>query len=67
MITSIRTNSTNKDFQKLVIKLDAELAIRDGADYSFYAQFNTIVAIQYAIVAYAKEVPVGCGAIKTLC
>ena len=64
MTTCSRTNSSNLDFQKLVTELDADLAIRDGADYSFYAQFNTIAAIQYAIVAYANEVPVGCGAIK---
>ena len=64
MITCNRTNSTNKDFQKLVMELDADLAIRDGADHLFYAQFNTIAAIQYAIVAYNNGVAVGCGAIK---
>jgi GNAT superfamily N-acetyltransferase len=64
MITCIRTNSTNNDFQKLVAELDAELAIRDGADHSSYAQFNTITAILYAIVAYKNGLAVGCGAIK---
>lgn len=64
MITCIRTNSTNQHFQKLVAGLDADLAIRDGEEHSFYAQFNTIAAIQYAIVAYVNGIAVGCGAIK---
>ena len=64
MINCIRTNSTNQDFQRLVAELDAELAIRDGADHLFYAQFNIITAIQFAIVAYNNGVAVGCGAIK---
>ncbi|MFD0941857.1 GNAT family N-acetyltransferase [Pedobacter boryungensis] len=64
MIDCIRTNSENKDFQKLVAELDADLKIRDGEDHSFYAQFNKIDAIKYAIVAFEKEIAVGCGAIK---
>ena len=64
MITCTRTNATNKDFQKLVVELDIDLAIRDGADHSFYAQFNTIAAIQYVIVAYNNGEALGCGAIK---
>ena len=64
MIHCIRTNSENKDFQKLVTMLDAELAIRDGEEHSFYAQFNKIDNIKYVIVAYENEMPVGCGAIK---
>ena len=64
MITLIRTDSTNKDFIKLVKGLDAELSERDGEDHSFYDQFNKIAAIKYAMVAYENEQPVGCGAIK---
>lgn len=64
MITISRTNSHNPDFIALVQKLDAELAERDGADHSFYAQFNKIDAIKYAVVAYENGVPAGCGAIK---
>jgi len=64
MINCIRTNSENKDFQKLVLELDADLKIRDGEDYSFYAQFNRIDKIKYVIVAYENEIAVGCGAIK---
>ena len=63
MITK-RTNSDDNDFRELVRRLDIDLKIRDGEDHSFYAQFNKIDMIQYAVVAYDKEVPVGCGAIK---
>ena len=59
-----RTDSGNADFQQLVRQLDNDLGVRDGQDHSFYAQFNKIDAIKYAVVAYDQETPVGCGAIK---
>ncbi len=60
----IRTNAGNMDFQMLVRDLDLDLSIRDGADHSFYDQFNKIDNIQFAVVAYDETLPVGCGAIK---
>ncbi|MEY4540205.1 MAG: hypothetical protein RLZZ306_1962, partial [Bacteroidota bacterium] len=63
-MTFPRTNSENKDFQKLVETLDADLKIRDGEDNAFYAQFNKITSINHVIVAYDGDFPVGCGAIK---
>lgn len=63
-ITCIRTDSANKDFISLVRQLDKDLAIRDGDDHPFYAQYNKIDAIKYAIVAYRNNEAVGCGAIK---
>jgi putative acetyltransferase len=66
MIHCIRTNSENKYFQELVKLLDKDLSIRDGADHSFYSQFNKIDKIKYAIVAFDNELPVGCGAVKEL-
>jgi GNAT superfamily N-acetyltransferase len=62
--TLTKTNSNNKDFIELVKHLDADLAIRDGADHAFYDQFNKIDKIKYVIVAYENNVAVGCGAIK---
>lgn len=59
-----RTNSDDSDFQKLVVELDRDLAIRDGEEHSFFAQFNKIVDIKYVLVAYENEIAVGCGAIK---
>ena len=64
MITCTRTDSENKDFQKLVQELDADLRIRDGEEHSFFAQFNKIDSIRNVVVAYEQETPVGCGAIK---
>ncbi len=61
----IRTDSSNMDFIELVRHLDAELAERDGAEHSYYAQFNKIDLIKYAVVAYDNEKAVSCGAIKT--
>lgn len=64
MLTLQRTNSNNPDFQNLVTDLDIYLAIQDGADHSFYAQFNKIDTIKHVMVVYENRVPVGCGAIK---
>ena len=64
MISLIRTDSESQDFIELVRLLDADLAIRDGKDHAFYAQYNKIDKIKYAIIAYDEAKPVGCGAIK---
>jgi putative acetyltransferase len=64
MIAVIRTDSSNPHFQELVKELDKELAIRDGDDHAFYAQFNKTVNIGHCIVAYKDEVPVGIGALR---
>jgi GNAT superfamily N-acetyltransferase len=64
MTTFQRTDSNNTDFQHLVKLLDADLAIRDGAEHAFYDQYNKIVNIKHAIVCYLDELPIGCGAFK---
>jgi len=64
MLTLLRTDSSNTDFIALVKELDADLAIRDGADHAFYDQFNKITNIKNVLVAYENETPVGCGALK---
>jgi putative acetyltransferase len=64
MITIRRTDSDNQDFIELVKHLDADLAERDGKEHAFYAQFNKIDKIKYAVVAYEDDQPVGCGAIR---
>ncbi|HNR19631.1 MAG: GNAT family N-acetyltransferase [Bacteroidetes bacterium] len=64
MLNIKRTDSANPDFQSLVKKLDAELAQRDGAEHSFFAQFNKIENIKHAVVFYEGNVIVACGAIK---
>ena len=64
MIHLIRTNSGNPDFNGLVRLLDQDLQVRDGAEHAFYAQFNKVSAIRYAVVAYRGDESVGCGAFK---
>ena len=64
MIRLIRTISDNADFRELVALLDADLRIRDGAEHSFYAQFNKIDKIREVVVAYENGRAVGCGAFR---
>ncbi|MBB6372192.1 GNAT family N-acetyltransferase [Chryseobacterium shigense] len=63
-MTIKRTDSSNTDFQNLVKLLDADLAIRNGDDHSFYDQFNKIDNIKNCIVIYIDEIPAACGAFK---
>ena len=46
MTKIIRTDSDNKDFIELVKYLDADLAVKDGDQHSFYNQFNKILVIR---------------------
>lgn len=64
MIEIIRTDSSNIDFQKLVLLLDADLKIRDGEEHAFYSQFNKIESLKHALVAYKNKTAVACGAFK---
>lgn len=64
MIRIVKTDASQPDFKELVALLDADLAERDGEDHSFYDQFNKLHLIKYALVAYEKDLPVACGAIK---
>ena len=64
MLTTVRTNSDNPQFIKLVGALDAYLAITDGDEHAFYSQYNKIDKIKHVVISYENEIPVGCGAIK---
>jgi putative acetyltransferase len=64
MITIKRTTSDNPEFEKLVLQLDAYLAILDGDDHEFYAQFNKTSLLKNALIAYENDVVVGIGAYK---
>lgn len=59
-----RTDSDNNDFKLLVKLLDEDLAIRDGADHAFYAQYNYIDKIKNAVVVFIDKKAVACGAFK---
>src|SRR5215471_8464226 len=64
MISLKKTTASDKDFLQLVTYLDEELRIRDGAEHEFFAALNKAADINYVIVAYENEVPVGCGALR---
>lgn len=63
-LTLVRVDSDQADFRNLVALLDKDLAVRDGDEHAFYAQFNKVDAIKEVVVAYLNNNPVGCGAIK---
>ncbi len=64
MARLIRTDSDNKDFIQLVGLLDAELAVLDGDEHTFYAQLNKTDKIKHVIIAYENDKPISCGAIR---
>lgn len=64
MIKVIRTDSSNEDFISLVKLLDSDLALRDGADNAYYAQFNKIATLKNCVVVYLENQAAGCGAFK---
>lgn len=59
-----RTDSSDTDFVKLVRYLDADLAVRDGSEHAYYAQFNKIDMLKHVVVAYDGGRAVACGAMK---
>lgn len=59
-----RTNSSHVDFIELVSLLDSELAIIDGEEHYFYAQYNKIDKINHVVIAYENNIAIACGAIK---
>ena len=64
MQTIIRTTSDNQDFKNLILKLDELLQITDGAEHSFFAQFNKVENIKNVVVCYENKKAIGCGAFK---
>jgi putative acetyltransferase len=66
MTRILRTDSDNKDFIALVKLLDAELAVIDGDDHAFYAQFNKTAHLKHVVVVWENDEPVACGALREL-
>ncbi|SFH45690.1 GNAT family N-acetyltransferase [Pedobacter insulae] len=66
MITLLRTDATNTDFIALVKSLDEYLALMDGAEHSFYSQFNKITLLNNVVIAFDDNTPIGCGAFKPI-
>lgn len=60
----IRTDTSHPDLHPLIAALDGELAVRDGHEHSFYAQFNKLDTITTVVLAFDNKTAVGCGAFK---
>ncbi len=60
----IRTDASDPAFRELVAELDKDLAIRDGSEHAFFAQFNKLDNIRHVVVVMDGQVAVGCGAFK---
>jgi GNAT superfamily N-acetyltransferase len=63
-MNTVRTNSKNQDFIKLITALDAYLKVTDGDEHDFYNQFNNIDILKEVVVTYVNCKAVGCAAIK---
>lgn len=60
----IRTTPAHPDYQRLVRALDRSLAVTDGDDHAFYAQFNGSQDIRHVVLLETPDGAVACGAIK---
>ena len=64
MLTLKRTNSTDKDFHFLIVKLDKYLFEQYGKLQEFYGQYNSVENIPTVLIAYVSQQPAGCGCFK---
>lgn len=60
----LRTNAEDPAFRALVSELDKDLAIRDGDEHAFFAQYNGLSDIRHVVVIMEGDAPAGCGAFK---
>lgn len=60
-----RTNSDHPLFRALVAELDQDLAIRDGHEHAFFAQFNQLDHIHHVVLVREGVSALGCGAFKS--
>jgi putative acetyltransferase len=59
-----RTTANDNDFQLLIKKLDDELWVELQEDQATYDQYNKVMDIPTAVVAYNNKEPVACGCFK---
>jgi hypothetical protein len=63
-ISIVRTNSSDKDFNALIAKLDHELWNELQEDQDTYDQYNKVPGLQTVVVLYINTKPVACGCFK---
>jgi len=66
MLTLKRTDSSDADFLKLVVKLDKELWEIYGDVQAQYAPHNKLIETFPAVVAYENDFPIACGCFKKI-
>ncbi|MGV3617434.1 MAG: GNAT family N-acetyltransferase [Fimbriimonas sp.] len=59
-----RTDSDHPDFIRLYGKLTEFLAVLNGDQDTFYAQFNRVDGLPTVVLAYQEDIPIGCGAFR---
>lgn len=59
-----RTTSDDNDFRALVVRLDMDLAQRNGDSNAFFAAHNALTPITQVVVVLQGGIPLGCGAFK---
>jgi putative acetyltransferase len=64
--TIVRTESSDPDFPLLVALLNLELRERYGEAQVVYDKFNQISNLGTVVIAYANDVPSGCGCFKKI-
>ncbi|MEI9947273.1 MAG: GNAT family N-acetyltransferase [Chitinophagaceae bacterium] len=64
MIRLKRTDNNDPDFKQLVEKLDKDLWSRYGQEQQKYAPHNKLEYLDTVVIAYAYNIPAGCGCLK---
>lgn len=59
-----RTNSSDRDFQYLVVLMDNDLRRRYGEVQTIYDDLNKIGDLDTVLIAYLDNAPVGCGCFR---
>lgn len=59
-----RTNSEDKDFLKLVDKLESYLDSLDSESHNACKEFNRLETVNHVVTAHMNDVVIGCGAIR---
>ena len=59
-----RTNSEDKDFLKLVEKLESYLVSLDSESHNACKEFNRLETINHVVTAHMNDEVIGCGAIR---
>jgi GNAT superfamily N-acetyltransferase len=64
LVTLLRTDSANRDFQYLVVLMDHDLRERYGSVQSVYNELNQVADLDTIVVAYDEQQAVGCGCFR---